>query len=95
VRRSCPPSTSCSEVDAVAPQVAAPCGSFMARPAKAERCCLCHSPALRPWIAVFGVLRGGELEPGALAASGKLQAKAAGNSAANSACAKRRGAFLS
>jgi len=72
-----------------------PVRELYARPAKAERCCLCHSPALRPWIAVFGVLRGGELEPGALAASGKSQAKAAGNSAANSACAKRRGAFLS
>jgi hypothetical protein len=33
----------------------------------AERCCSCHSPALRPWIAAFGVLRGGDLEPGALA----------------------------
>ena len=94
-RRSCPPSTSCGEVDAVAPQVAAVRGSFMARSGNAERCCPCHSPALRPWIAGFGVLRGGELEPGALAASRKAQAKAAGNSAANSACAKRRGAFLS
>ena len=50
-RRACPPSTSYDEVDAVAPQVAAVCGSFMARSGNAERCCPCHSPALRPWIA--------------------------------------------
>ena len=66
---------------------------------QAERCCSCHSPTLRPWIArsfkSSGVLRGGDLEPGALAVSGNLQAKAAAYSAANSACAKRRGAFLS
>ena len=43
------------------------CVLLMARPAEAGRCCLCHSPALRPWIAAFGVLRGGDLEPGALA----------------------------
>ena len=38
---------------------------------QAERCCLCHSPTLRPWItdhwlrmcAVVAVLRGGALEP--------------------------------
>jgi hypothetical protein len=41
--------------------------------AEAERCCSSHSPALRPWIARSRkssvVLRGGDLEPGALAAS--------------------------
>src|SRR4051812_44098357 len=73
--RSCPPSTSCGEVDAVAPQVAAVCWSFMSRTAETERCCPSHSPALRPWITLFGVLRGGDLEPGALAASEKGRQK--------------------
>ena len=48
-----------------------------------ERSCLCHSPALRPWIggcssaaAESVVLRGGALEPGASALSEKQQAKA-------------------
>jgi hypothetical protein len=59
----------------VAPQVAAVCWSFMSRPAETERCCPSHSPALRPWITVFGVLRGGDLEPGALAASEKGRQK--------------------
>jgi hypothetical protein len=44
----------------------------MSRSAEAERCCSSHSPALRPWIAGSSesscVLRGGDLEPGALAA---------------------------
>src|SRR5438094_7464834 len=43
----------------------------LSRPAEAERCFLCHSPTLRPWItdhwlrmcAVVAVLRGGALEP--------------------------------
>src|SRR5438552_18212553 len=46
------------------------CGS-LSRPPEAGRCFLCHSPALRPWIAdhrlrtsaVVAVLRGGALEP--------------------------------
>jgi hypothetical protein len=41
----------------------------------AERSCLCHSPTLRPWIAASGVLRGGALEPGALACFVKLAGK--------------------
>src|SRR2546430_17721073 len=51
----------------------------------------CPSTLDRP----IGVLRGGELEPGAPDCFEKSQAKAAGNSAANSACAKRRRTFLS
>jgi hypothetical protein len=47
----------------------------MTRTAGAERCFLCHSPTLRPWIADSGVLRGGALEPGALAVSGKCAGK--------------------
>ncbi len=43
----------------------------LSRPPEAERCFLCHSPTLRPWItdhwlrtcAVVAVLRGGALEP--------------------------------
>src|SRR6266508_3291379 len=43
----------------------------LSRPAEAERCFLCHSPTLRPWItdhwlrmcAVVAVLRVGALEP--------------------------------
>src|SRR6266540_1349702 len=43
----------------------------LSRPPEAERCFLCHSPTLRPWItdrwlrtcAVVDVLRGGALEP--------------------------------
>src|SRR5207245_2879607 len=43
----------------------------LSRPAEAERCFLCHSPTLRPWITdrwlrmceVVAVLRGGALEP--------------------------------
>jgi len=40
-----------------------------------EPCCPCHSPTLRPWIDSL-VLRGGVLEPGALASSEKERAKA-------------------
>jgi hypothetical protein len=47
----------------------------MARTARADRCFLCHSPTLRPWIAGSGVLRGGALEPGALAVSDKCAGK--------------------
>jgi hypothetical protein len=55
----------------------------LARP-KPERCCLCHSPTLRPWIIVcrqrtsgaVDVLRGGVLEPDPRAPSGNWQAKA-------------------
>ena len=53
-------------------------------PAFRERCCSCHSPALRPWtewpqlaqLRIATVLRGGALEPGARVANEKLQAKA-------------------
>jgi hypothetical protein len=41
----------------------------------ADRCFLCLSPTLRPWIAGSGVLRGGALEPGALAVSEKWAGK--------------------
>ncbi len=53
----------------------------MSRSAEAERCFPCHSPALRPWIARSSkssvVLRGGDLEPGALASS-KFAGKSSG-----------------
>lgn len=51
---------------------------------KPERCCPCHSPTLRPWIAVrplrtsgaVDVLRGGALEPDPRTPAGNWQAKA-------------------
>jgi hypothetical protein len=68
---------------------------LLSRSAETERCCPSHSPALRPWIAVSASYVEGIWSPALLLASEKEQAKATGNSAANSACAKRRGAFLS
>ena len=51
---------------------------------KPERCCLCHSPTLRPWIiarrlrtaGTVDVLRGGALEPDPRTPAGNWQAKA-------------------
>ena len=56
----------------------------MTRAAYAKRCCLCHSPTLRPWIApppaararVMVVLRGGALEPDRAGLPGNRHAKA-------------------
>jgi hypothetical protein len=71
----------------------------MSRSAEAERCFPCHSPALRPWIAALAVSATASYVEGiwsrALLPLRNSQAKAAAYSAANSACAKRRGAFLS
>jgi hypothetical protein len=43
------------------------CYHVLDRSFRRQRCCLCHSPTLRPWIAGLGrgVLRGGVLEPDA------------------------------
>jgi hypothetical protein len=54
---------------------------------KPERCCLCRSPTLRPWIVVrrlrisgtVDVLRGGALEPDPRTPAGNWQAKAHAN----------------
>ncbi len=50
-----------------------------------ERCCLSHSPTLRPWIAGpwlrgrgFGVLRGGVLEPGSPSCPREIAARNSG-----------------
>ena len=94
-RRACPPSTSHGEVDAVAPVVTAVCWSFHGTFGR-DRTMLSKPLACpstldhrlrRPTWRGFGARRS--------CCFGKRQAKAAGNSAANSACAKRRGAFLS
>src|SRR6266850_55017 len=87
-----PPRT--SEVDAAAPQLRVRGLELLSRPACAERCCPSHSPALRPWIARSASYVEGSWSP-ALLPFRKSQAKAAGNYAANSACAKRRRTFLS
>jgi hypothetical protein len=62
----------------------------LSRPAHAERCCPCHSPTLRPWIACRGsrnrrahVLRGGALEPEPRRWRENSQAKADANANAS------------
>jgi hypothetical protein len=69
----------------------APAARAVARTAEAERCFLCHSPTLRPWIAADGVLRGGALEPGAPVHSGKSACKSHGLFSSELQCAKCAG----
>jgi hypothetical protein len=54
-----------SELDTHAGCCRRPPGLHIRSLVPCQRCCPCHSPTLRPWIAGLGVdvLRGGELEP--------------------------------